>query len=72
MYLIKYCVSWNYKPQAESLSAEMNNAGFSTNIEEGDKGQFELFFGEKSIKKGGPRSDNGSFFSLEDIRELLR
>ena len=72
MYIIKYCVSWNYKPQAESLSAEMNNAGFSTNIEEGDKGQFELFFGKKSIKKGGPRSDNGSFFSLEDIRELLR
>ena len=50
----------------------MNNAGFSTTIEGGDKGQFELFFGEKSIKKGGPRSDDGSFFSLEDIRELLR
>ncbi len=40
---VKYCGSWNYKPQAESLSAEMNELGFNVTIEEGDKGQFELF-----------------------------
>ena len=49
----------------------MNSAGFNTTIEEGENGQFELFYGEKSIKKGGPCVGDGSFFSLEDIKELL-
>ena len=71
MYKIRYCVAWNYKPQAERLSVEMNSAGFHTIIEEGENGQFELFYGEKSIKKGGPCAGDGSFFSLEDIKELL-
>jgi|TARA_B100002003_G_C13883771_1_gene431263 hypothetical protein len=49
----------------------MNSAGFHTTKEEGENGQFELFYGEKSIKKGGPCTGDGSFFSLEDIKELL-
>ena len=40
---IKYCSSSNYKPQAERLSAEMNELGFNTTIEEGNTGQFELY-----------------------------
>ena len=43
MWKIKYCGSWNYKPQAESLSAKMNELGFTTTIEEGSTGQFELY-----------------------------
>ncbi len=42
-WLIKYCGSWNYKPQAESLSAEMKEFGFNVMIQEGETGQFELF-----------------------------
>ena len=49
----------------------MNSEGFHTTIEEGENGQFELFYGEKSIKKGGPCVGDVSFFSLEDIKELL-
>jgi len=49
----------------------MNSAGFHTIIEGGENGQFELFYGEKSIKKGGQCAGDGSFFSLEDIKELL-
>ena len=43
MWKIKYCGSWNYKPQAESLSAEMKALGFIITIEEGSTGQFELY-----------------------------
>jgi len=49
----------------------MNSAGFYATIEEGENGQFELFYGEKSIKKGGPCTGDRSFFSLEDIKELI-
>ena len=42
-WMIKYCGSWNYKPQAESLSAEMKTLGFNVIIQEGETGQFELF-----------------------------
>ena len=71
MWLIKYCGSWNYKPQAESLSAEMNGIGLSTTIEEGDTGQFELFESQQgewiTFLKGG----HGKFFSLENITNKL-
>ena len=49
----------------------MNSAGFFTTIEEGENAQFELFYGEKSIKKGGPSVGDGSFFTFEDIKDLL-
>ena len=50
----------------------MNEAGFYTTIEEGEKGQFELFSGEKSLKKGAKHTDDRSFFSLDDVKDLLQ
>ena len=50
----------------------MNNAGLSTTVEAGDKGQFELFkYGKgarwNSFMKGG----HGVFFSLRDVELKL-
>ena len=71
MWKIRYCGSWNYKPQAESLSAEMEKSGFTVIIEEGDTGQFELFKKVEnhwvSFMKGG----QGEFFTLKDFEEKL-
>ena len=69
MWKIKYCGSWNYKPQAESLSVDMNNAGLPSTYEEGETGQFELFHDSTSYLKEG----NGvpKFFSLADVERKL-
>ena len=69
-WMIKYCGSWNYKPEAESLSAEMKELGFNVMIEEGGTGQFELFrwaVGWDSYMKAG----HGKFFTLRDVEEKL-
>ena len=71
MWLIKYCGSRNYKPQAESLSAEMNNIGLSTNIEEGDTGQFELFESQQGGWITFLKEGHGKFFSLENVTNKL-
>ena len=50
MWTIKYCGSWNYRPQAEGLSAEINSKYYETcEIEQGDTGQFEIFKSGESI-----------------------
>ena len=67
MYKIRYCSQWNYKPQAEALSVELNNNGYRTVIEEGATGEFTLWKGPSYIKGAG----NGVFFDFEDIKELL-
>ena len=68
MYLIKYCGAWNYRPQAESLSAAINNSLPDTcEIVEGEKGQFELFRSGDSFLKTG----HGKFFTIEDVKEQL-
>ena len=69
MWIIKYCGSWNYRPQAESLSVEMNNAGLTTTYEEGDMGQFELFKDNASYMKEGPGIPK--FFTLDDVKLKL-
>ena len=69
MYLIRYCGSWNYRPQAESLSAAINNSLLDTcEIEEGKTGQFEVFRSGDSFLKGG----HGTFFTIEDVKEKLK
>ena len=68
MWTIKYCGSWNYRPQAESLSAEINSKHYETcEIIEGDTGQFELFRSGESFLKAG----HGKFFGIEDVEEKL-
>ena len=68
MWLIKYCGSWNYKPQATSLSAAINNMFPDTSeIEEGETGQFELFRSGKSFMSAG----HGKFFDIEDVKEKM-
>ena len=68
MWKIKYCGSWNYRPQATSLSATINSLFPDTcEIEEGEKGQFELFQSGKSFMKAG----HGKFFDLENVKEKL-
>ena len=69
MWIIKYCSSWNYQPQAESLSVDMNNAGLPTTYQEGETGQFELFHDSTSYLKEG----NGvpKFFTLADVERKL-
>ena len=68
MYLIKYCGAWNYRPQAESLSAAINNSLPDTcEIREGETGQFELFRSGESFMKAG----HGKFFTIEDVKEKL-
>ena len=77
MWKVKYCGSWNYKPQAESLSAKMNELGFSVTIEEGSTGQFELYRLETvensdywtSFMTGG--TDIPKFFTLADVEKKL-
>ena len=69
MFKIKYCGSWNYKPQAESLSVDMNNEGYHTVYEEGETGQFELFLKDESLVKAG----HGVFFDIEDVKiEIMK
>ena len=68
MWNIKYCGSWNYRPQAESLSAEINNKLLDTcEIEEGETGQFELFRSGESFIRAG----HGKFITYKDIIEKL-
>ena len=68
MWNIKYCGSWNYRPQAESLSAEINNKLLDTcEIEEGETGQFDLFRSGESFIKAG----HGKFITYNEIIEKL-
>ncbi len=71
MWIIKYCSSWYYRPQAESLSVEMNNAVLITTYEEGDTGQFELFKDNASYMKEDVRDGIPKFFTLEDVERRL-
>ena len=69
MWKIKYCGSWNYRPQAERLSAAINNNTLldTCEIEEGETGQFELFFNGESFL----RPSNGKFFGIEEVKEKM-
>ena len=68
MWKIKYCGSRNYIPQAESISAAINETlPDSCEIEEGKRGQFELFRNGKSFLKAG----HGKFFGIEEVRTQL-
>ena len=68
MWTIKYCGSWNYRPQATSLSAAINNTLPDTcEIEEGETGQFELFRSGESFMSAG----HGKFFDIEDVKEKM-
>ena len=68
MWVIKYCSSWNYRPQAERLSATINSLFPDTSeIEQGETGQFELFRSGESFMKAG----HGKFFDLEDVKKKL-
>ena len=68
MFTIKYCGSWNYRPQAESLSADINNRLLDTcEIEQGDTGQFELFRSGESFLKAG----HGKFITIGEVMEKL-
>ena len=70
MWNIKYCGSWGYRPQAERLSASINNMLPDTcQIEEGSKGQYELFRNGESFLNGEELSEK--FFSLEDVKTKL-
>ena len=69
MWIIKYCGSWNYRPLAESLSVDMNNAGIPTTFEEGETGQFELFHDSNSYMKEG--IDIPKFFTLADVEKKM-
>ena len=71
MWIIKYCSSWNYRPQAESLSVDMNNAGLTTTYEEGETGQFELFKDNASYMKEDVRDGIPKFFTFEDVEKRL-
>ena len=69
MFNIKYCPTWNYYPQAVSLSAAINQGLPDTcEIEEGKTGQFEVFRSGDSFLKGG----HGTFFTIEDVKEKLK
>ena len=69
MFTIKYCGSWNYRPQATSLSAAIINTLPDTcEIEEGETGQFELFKSGESFIKAG----HGKFFDIEDVLVELK
>ena len=68
MWVIKYCSSWNYRPQATSLSAAINSLFPDTSeIEEGETGQFELFRSGESFMSAG----HGKFFDLGDVKKKL-
>ena len=69
MWTIKYCGSWNYIPQATSLSAEINSKYYETcEIDEGETGQFEFFKSGVSILS---KKEFGDFFSIEDVKKKL-
>ena len=68
MWTIKYCGAWNYRPQAASLSAKINQEFPDTcEIEEGETGQFELFMSGESFLKAG----HGKFFGIEEVKEKM-
>ena len=70
MYLIKYCSSWNYRPHAERLSANINTTLLDTcEIEEGAKGQFDLYWnGNLFLSKDVLQK----FFTIEDVQSKLK
>ena len=67
MYLIKYCGQWNYRPQAESLSAQINQTLPDTcEIDQGETGQFDVFrSGELILSK----AILGRFVTIQDVQE---
>jgi selT/selW/selH-like putative selenoprotein len=69
MWTIKYCRIWNYRPHAESLSAEINSKYYETcEIEEGGKGQFDIFkSGELILSK----KHDEDFFTIESVIKKL-
>ena len=70
MWTIKFC-GRKYRPQAESLTVDMNNAGLHTTYVEGDKGQFELFKDNASYMKEEGRDGIPKFFTREDVERRL-
>ena len=47
---ITYCTSWNYKPEADRVSAEMESiTGVSAQLEAGSGGVFNVFFGDDLV-----------------------
>ena len=70
MVVLKYCGSWNYRPQAESLSANINKSLLDTcEIEEGTKGQFDLYRnGELFLSK----DELQKFFTFKDVQFKLK
>ena len=70
MFNIKYCTSWNYYPQAASLSAHINNNVLDTcEIEEGERGQFDIFrSGELFLSK----EDMGRFPTKDDVDAMIK
>ena len=68
MWTVKYCCRWNYRPQAESLSAAINQEFPDTcEIEEGETGQFELFMSGDTFLKAG----HGKFFGIEEVKQKM-
>ena len=50
----------------------MNNAGLSTTVEAGDKGQFELFkYGKGARWNSFMKAGHGVFFTLRDVELKL-
>ena len=50
----------------------MNNMGFQTTYEEGDKGQFELFkYGRGARWNSFMKAGHGVFFTLRDVELKL-
>ena len=69
MWTIKYCGVWNYRPQAEGLSAEINSKYYETcEIEVGDNGKFEIFKSGVAILS---KKEFGDFFTIEDVKKKL-
>ena len=70
MFVLKYCGSWNYRPQAEGLSAQINQHLPDTcEIEEGSRGQFDLYLnGELFLSKDVLQK----FFTFEDVQLKLK
>ena len=70
MFVLKYCGSWNYRPQAESISANINKSLLDTcEIEEGARGQFDLYRnGELFLSK----DELQKFFTFEDVQFKLK
>ena len=49
----------------------MNNAGLSTTIEEGDKGQFEVFESQQGNWKSYLKAGHGSFITHSQVERKL-